>query len=153
MAAVRITTAALAARVDAQETKMDQILALLTAQAGQHSTPAAVAEKVTKATKAKKVTKVAPVVAKDAPAKVAMPEALKAGFAVLRETKDAISPLNKALDWKGANAGVKATDRPIAEIKAALKKVEAEHGKDVAVAAFEAYKVRLAAAKARAAKA
>lgn len=155
-ASTRITVAALAqivlANQAANDAKFDKLLGLI---AGQHATPAAVAEVTVPAKKAtaKKATKTAKVeVAAPVKAKVEMPEALKKGFAVLRDTKDAISPLNKALDWKGANAGVKATDRPVSEIKAALAKVAAEQGTEVAKAAHEAYKVRLAAAKARASK-
>lgn len=147
--AARLTTAALLALMIEQNAALNARLDAI--QEGQHSTPAPVVEavKVSKATpkarKGKTTTKVAPAVS----TKVPMPEAVKAGFAMLRDTKEAIRPLNKALDWKSSSA--KATERPVAEIKAALKRVEAEHGTDVAQAALEAYKTRLAAAKKRAA--
>jgi len=65
-------------------------------------------------------------------------------------TKDAMSPLNKALAvvCKG-QPWVKATERSTDEIAAALALVKQEHGEKVMRAAFDALSTRVEAAAAR----
>jgi len=82
--------------------------------------------------------------------KVEMPTELREGFAMVRDTAEAMKPLNRALAQvcKG-QPWVKATERSESDIAHAITLVEAEHGKKIAKAALAALTVRLEAAEKR----
>ena len=155
----RITVASLASTVAEQGRAIAEIASAVTGiasalQAGQFATPAPVAQitdapskRARKSTSKGKTTKVAPKVSKSAPAKKAMPAELREGFALVRETKDAMQPLNKALaQVRKGQPWVKAHLAPEADVKAALALLAPAERK----AATKALKVRAEAAAKRA---
>lgn len=160
MSTTRITVASLAAAIEADRARTAQQFAdvvgvlgkIVERLDGQHNTPAPVVEITTaKGKRAKKAAKtVQPQVSTTAPAKREMPAEVREGFAMVKATKDAISPLNKALaQVRKGQPWVKVTECSTEEVTAALAMVEALHGRKVAKAALAAYETRKAAAAAR----
>lgn len=160
MSSTRITVASLSARMDKQDETLTQVVGLMgkiiERLDGQHNTPAPVVEITTaKSAKAKGArksgkAKVEPQVSTTAPAKREMPAEVREGFAMVKATKDAISPLNKALaQVRKGQPWRKAHECTTEEVNAALAMVEALHGRKVAQAALKAYEVRVAHAAKR----
>lgn len=162
----RITVASLAAQVAQHQAQTDSAIMglasmverLIGVVGAQHNTPAPVVAQITDAPSVRKSTskgkkaaakKVQPQVSVSAPVKREMPAEVREGFAVVKATKDAMSPLNKALMRLNPGAWVKATERSIDQINAALADVAERDGMEVAQAALEAYKVRAQAAAKR----
>lgn len=157
MSSTRITVASLSARMDKQDETLTQVVGLMgkiiERLDGQHNTPAPVVEITTakSAGKGKRgKAKVEPQVSTTAPAKREMPAEVREGFAMVKATKDAISPLNKALaQVRKGQPWRKAHECTTEEVNAALAMVEALHGRKVAQAALKAYEVRVAHAAKR----
>jgi hypothetical protein len=149
----RITVASLAAQVAQHQAQTDSAIMGLTnlverlvgVVSGQHNTPAAVVE-ITSAPSTRKAAKKAAAKTKaaPAPAKREMPTEVREGFAMVKATKDAISPLNKALaQVRKGQPWRKAHECTTEEINAALALVVSEHGKKVAKAALDALEARI----------